>query len=343
MESLDLFDGVDGVDGDNDSLVGFSDSSIKVSLDHQGLHIVSDDVFEKLERKNISPSLITSLEKCSAKWFAEAFVLPDIVPVPIDNAGRRGSLFHKIMEDFFALPAEDRTKKKLQNITNYVLSSDEFKDLGKIADAQVWLKTAIRNYYDMGAKPENVVVADVVDDKGAKKPGLEIFVKGNIGGTKRDVLGYIDRLVVDTRRDNGAVFIEDWKTGKVHRWNPNTKSDEGLGEARQQIIYKMLLEQQGLKVSGARLIFPLYKEIINVDIKDERFANRVVDDIVNADKQLDIMTDNNTFEFNPSYLCAWCPLSKICPVANIKPYNRMKEAFETQPEPEILAKGIDFH
>ena len=311
------------------------------SIDKDGVHVVSENVSAKLAKKNISPSLISGLEKCPASWFSDSFVLRDLIEEIPDNPARRGNLFHKVMEIFFAEPPEARTHQRIKAVVDEVLTSDEFSDMAEMPEVVEWLKSAINGYYSMGAKPEKVNVAKLVDEKGGEKVGLEVFVKGQIGSAKRDVLGFIDRLVVDPRDEN-AVIIEDWKSGgKAKRWNPKTKSDEGLGEARQQVIYAKLLEQQGKKVTGARLIFPLPQELVTIDLKDENFSKRVVTDVEEADAKLDIFIERNTFEFKPSFLCAWCPLSKLCPAATIKPYAKMQEAYAKQPEPEVLLRGFD--
>lgn len=313
-----------------------------IALDRDGAHVTNSDVAEKLEKKNLSASLITGLNSCGVRWLAETFVLRDLIEETPDNAARRGSLFHKVMEDFFKFPAEERNPDLLKKVLREVINSEEFSDLSDNPEVIAWLKDAINGYYSMGGRPKKVEVAEIPIDGKEPKQGLEMFVKGKIGETDREILGFIDRLVVDQRKDDGSVIIEDWKTGaKTKRWNPKTKSDEGLAEQRQQIIYKMLLEKQGVKVSGARLLYPVAREVVNVDLKDEELAEKVVKDVEDTDKALTTMTDNNTFEYGPSFLCAWCPLAKLCPFATIKPYEKMQKAFASQPDPEDLLKGIE--
>lgn len=670
----------------------------RITLTSDGAHITSPETAEKIEKKNLSASLITGLNSCSVRWLADSFVIRDIVEEEPDNAARRGSLFHKIMEDFFIYPPAERTTSLLKKIVKEVLVSEEFIDLSRSPEAVAWLKDAINGYYSMGGRPQQVEIAEITLH-GKTKPGLETFVKGKIGDTERDILGFVDRIVVDQKKDDGSVIVEDWKglaldtllptptgwttmgevsegdellgsdgnitkvlkksdvhnrpcykisfdsgetvtcdnvhlwqisindnditddnydivvdtdnlykmfeknralairnvapvtafkkkrlaippyllgvwlgngsdnnelyysdkktalevktvlqkewcskirvkksgekgysliirdrkenccnnnckhtslgnnekcqncvksfqnsidshsfndliagyglsddkrvpmiylrgsmkqrvellqglmdvcgywnsvdqtvgfksdnvklveavveivsslgvnayvktgaenevvftpvgfkafrqkeveevaslndtgkalyhhivniepvtsvptqciavdsddslylfglsmvpthnTGKAKVWNPKTKSEEGLPEQRQQLIYKMLLEKEGINVSGARLIYPVAKQIVNVDFEDKKLAERVVEDVENTDQALSTMIDNNAFEYGPSFLCAWCPLSKMCPAATIKPYEKMQKAFASQPEPEILMKGI---
>lgn len=324
----------------------YDESTKLITLDETGAHIKSREVAEKLEKKKLSASMITGLlgdTGCAARWLADSFVIRDLIEEEPDNPARRGSLFHKVMEDLFALEPEERTKTKVKELAVQTLKSDEFKDLSTNRDVFEWLKDAINGYYNMGGNPEKVQVAEIIMDesKGPQK-GLEIFVKGRIGNTKREILGFVDRLVLNTVKKDGSLIIEDWKTGaKAKKWKSHTKSDEGLAEQRQQLIYKMLLENQGFEVSGARLIYPVAGEMVKVDIKDEELAQRVIEDVEETDKKLDVMIENNTFEYKPSFLCSWCSLSKICPQADIKPYKKMQDAFQSQPDPSILLKAIE--
>lgn len=316
-----------------------------VVMDAGGIHVAAQSVSEKLERKNLSPSLVSGLEQCPAKWFGESFVLKDLVQEEPDNAARRGGLYHKIMEDFFTLEAEERTHEALRATMNEVLKSDDYRDMAAMPEALEWLKNAINGYFRMGGKPQQVEVATVRDPKsGKERLGLEVFVKGRLGDTKREILGFVDRLVRDKRQGGEAVIIEDWKSGaKAKRWNPANKGNEGLAEARQQFIYAELLGGEGysMHVTGARLIYPVAQEMVTVDLGNEKLREKVYSSVQEADEKLDIFTANNTFEYGPSFLCAWCPLAKICPSATIKPYAKMQDAYAQQPEPEVLLRGIE--
>lgn len=312
-----------------------------LTMSQRGLHVASAVVAEKLEKKSISPSMITGISQCAAKWLAESFVTRDLIEEEPDNAAIRGTLFHKVMEDLFALPKEQRTKTTVKSLATEVIKEDEFKSITNSADAQQWLRDAINGYYSMGGNPQAVEVAEIEIDGKPTQKGLEIFVKGKIGNAKRDVLGFVDRLVVDLTKEDGSIIIEDWKSGtKAKKWKSHTKSDEGLAEQRQQLIYKILLEQKGIKISGARLIYPVAREIVKVDMKDEDLLALVVKNVEDTDKALDVMIENNTFEFKPSFLCSWCPISKICGAATIKPYEKMQVAYASQPPRELLETVI---
>ncbi len=406
-----------------------------VEITKDGLRVISTEVSEKLAKKKLSASAITGLQGCPASWLANSFVTNLIVEQEPDNAARRGSMFHQVMENFFALPKEQRTQKAMKEQVRAVLASDEYKDLAEIRDAVLWLRAAVNGYYNMhaDADPSEVVIAEIESiapngkgtafgealdkinksedrDKGfigralenvlssgkfyrlskneeavrwAKKtlksyletygfnavedeaiaarnelifkgnrsvdPGLEIFVIGRIGNASRDTLGYIDR-VQETGREEGSdvsteVMVEDWKSGaKAKQYKPNTraKNPEGLAEQRQQIIYSILLEQEkGVKVTGARLIYPVARQVIEVDLTDEKLRERVIADVEAADAQLTDHIERNLFEYSPSILCSWCPLVKVCPSA--KTFNHVEKArvaLESQPSVDVLEKGF---
>lgn len=324
----------------------------RVQVTKEGLRVISEETSAKLAKKKLSASTVTGLQGCPASWLANSFVLPEIIESEPDNPGRRGSMFHQVMENFFALPPEERTHEAMRKEVKNVLASDEYKDLAEIKDAVVWLRGAVNGYYNMKADvdPSEVVIAEIQTDKGVK-PGLEIFVMGQIGNAKRPTLGFIDR-VTEIEREPGAevssvVMVEDWKSGaKVKKYNPKSRSKnpEGMNEQRQQVIYSILLEQtKNVKVKSARLIYPVAREVVEVDLADEKLRAQVIKDVEDADKQLDNHIERNLFEYSPSILCSWCPLFSACPAA--KSFNHVEKArlaAASQPSPEELAKGFEF-
>ncbi len=314
-------------------------------MDASGIHVVSADIADRLSRKNLSASLVTGVEGCPARWMAESFILPDmekqgLIDSPVDDPRTRGSLFHKIMELFFAFPQGERTPRNMHILMNEVCAQEEYCELAACPGVMDWLVGAIRGYYAMGARPQLVKVASMVV-RGRLHPGLELFVSAHIGHARRSFLGYIDRLSVDPR-DPDSYVIEDWKTGaKCHRWNPATKSSEGLPESRQQMLYTAVLRANGSKVSGARLVYPVAREMVTVNVDDEMFMRRCVHDVERVDTELTAMENTNTYGCNPNFLCSWCPLAKVCPSAQAGRGDKMRRAMESQPEPDVLRQGID--
>lgn len=321
-----------------------------VQITSEGIKVINEKLANDLEKKKISASMITGLKSCPARWLMNSFVVPEIIIQEPDNAARRGSMFHQVMENFFSLPQGERTEQAMRDTVKEVLLSDKYKDFAGNKDAVAWLRSAVNGYYNMSADtdPKDVVIAELETAKGSSK-GLEVFVIGKIGDTKRQTLGFIDRCQ-ELVKDKGTgyskeVVVEDWKTGKVKRYNPKSraKNPEGIDEQRQQIIYSILLESEyGVKVSAARLIYPISKEVVDVDLSDTKLRERVIKDVEETDKQLDNHIERNLFEYSPSF-CSWCPVAKICPATKrFLNSEKAEKAYESQPEPEVFKSVVKF-
>lgn len=306
----------------------------QIEVEKQGIRVNDSTIRGKISDKLISPSLITDLQQCPAKWVISNFL---IQKQSIDAI--RGTFFHSVMEAFFKYPASERTTDTLASIIPQTLDTNpRLAPIKEDSESIAWVKKAIDGYYQMGGNPRNVVVAQ---QTGSDAPALEMFVKSRIGDTKRKVLGFIDRLVED-KHERGQVIVEDWKTGKKAKiYNPNDKFPEGINERRQQIIYSLLLENEGYQVSQARLIYPVAKKIVYIDIHNPLYIDQVLQDIQHADNLLDKYESENFYPFIPSALCAWCPFAKACPVADIRSKSKFQEAYGSQPTVEEIEKIID--
>lgn len=324
-------------------MLKFDNESSKIAgVSEEGVYLVNQEDIDSFRDKSLSPSLITSLEGCHARLAADKFIVPAIQPeAPV--AAARGSAFHKVMELFYGKPAEERTKPELKKVILEVVHSDEFNDFfAKDTEHSKWLLDAVKGYYRIANDPKDDEVAELSIYGKKPRKGLEIFVKDSLGSSSREVLGFIDRVLVD--KDNADyVMVEDYKTGaKAKRWNPKTKNTEGLAEARQQTIYTMLLEKEGVKVSQSSLIFPVAGETVGVNIHSSSLRERVIEDVNKADETLDEIVDENLFSYSPSFLCAWCPLAKICPEAKIIGRSeKVLNAYNSQPTPSELITVLE--
>ena len=105
-------------------------------------------------------------------------------------------------------------------------------------------------------------------------------------------------------------------------------------------MYTMLLEQRGVEVSHARLVYPIAQSIVKVDTHNEHTKNVVAQQVAHTDALLDGFVENNTFTYSPSALCSWCPLANICPQAEIRKGEKFANAVATQPSAHDLSAGI---
>lgn len=276
-----------------------------IKIVENGVKILDKDLFEKVKKKNLSASMVSSLAQCPADWLMNSFILPMIDhEEPIYFV--RGYIFHETMEDFFRLPKEQRNPKVLSQIAMKVIKT-KYNHILKDLETMNWVRKALKGYLETGFEYKNVDVAQIVKYKGEPPElGIEIFVKGKLGNTTREVVGYVDR--VDQLPD-GSLGIVDYKTGgKIYPFDPNIEiSDKNdFGYWRQQLAYTMLLEQDGHKISSAVLEFPVAKGRVVVDVNNEELRQQVKKDFENADKSLNKCLEENLFPFHGHFFCKWC-------------------------------------
>lgn len=280
-----------------------SDKLVKVTK--EGIVILDDKLMEDVKRKNLSASMVSSFAQCPADWLMDSFILPKVDhEEPIHFV--RGHIFHDTMEEFFSLDKEHRSPKVLSQIAMKVIK-DKYPTSLNDLETMNWVKEALQGYLETGFEYKNVDVAQISKKKGWNpEPGLEIFVRGRIGNTTRDVVGFIDR--VDRTKD-GKLRVVDYKSGKkIYPFDPNkTISDNNnFGYWRQQLAYTMLLEQDGHEVSGAVLEFPIAKGEVVVDVENDKLREQVEKDFENVDRALNECIENNLFPFHGHFFCKWC-------------------------------------
>lgn len=310
------------------------------TLTKEGLKVEDPVLLEKFRDKMLSASLITGILQCPAQYASNS-ILPIFLEKNLDNAMTWGSMFHRVMELLFAQEKDSRGIEVAKELVADVLAEEDFTHFTVNTEALMWLDNAIDNYFAMGAKPESVSIADY---KG--KGGIEIRVMGNIEGCERQFHGFIDRL---SYGKDGGFVIDDWKTGaNTKRYNPKDKYEKGWPEARQQILYAYIInnesESENDEAKKARLVFPVTKDVVIIDLKNESYQRKAIDDTVRAEKAYNKAVDENSFEYKQSFLCHWCPLVKACPGA-MKPVRRVQkaaDAYDSQPDIEDLAIGLNF-
>lgn len=125
------------------------------------------------------------------------------------------------------------------------------------------------------------------------------------------------RGAVDYRDRSGLVL--DWKTGKVPR------GDGAARHADQLRCYAAMLAEQGVSVTSAADVYVEHTgrkgSVVFADLSAGAMAatgvemNRVWRDLRDSCRA-------GSFGYRPSFLCGWCPLSRVCPAADIRYGNR---------------------
>ena len=276
---------------------------IKVTED--GIIIQDDELLEAIKNKNLSASLVSSFRQCPADWVLNSFILPKLQHIePIYFV--RGKAFHSSMEEFFQLPAEERNNKTLGALA-YKVVQEQYPELLKDRESMAWMKDALSGYLAGGFGIQNVELAQIEDPETKEmKPGIELFVKGKIGNTRRNFVGFVDRL---DRLPNGSLQIVDYKTGKkISPFNPSEPIGEGnsFDYWRQQLAYTMILESQGHYIGGAKLEFPVASGEVVVDARNEKLRKQVEKYFEEVDAALDKCVDERFFPFHGHFFCKWC-------------------------------------
>lgn len=276
-----------------------------VQVTKEGIRILDQDLLEKVKNKQLSASMISSLDQCPADWFMSTFILP-LMDYEEPSYFLRGHIFHETMEKFFSFPKEQRSPKLLSQSAMYVMQNN-YKSHLENKETLAWVKDALKGYLDSGFNYSNVDIAEIEREAGkAPKKGIEIFVKGKIGNTERNVVGFVDRV---DRLPNGSLQIVDYKTGKkISPFDPTKPLGDGndFSYWRQQLAYTMLLEKEGHYVGGAKLEFPIAKGEVVVDIQNEHLRKQVEKDFEQCDANLTKYINDNLFPFKGHFFCKWC-------------------------------------
>jgi RecB family exonuclease len=294
----------------------------------QGIEIIDEDLYKKVKKCNLSPSMANSFLNCPADWFLDKYILPKIEHTePIFFA--RGTAFHKVMEHFFTESPEERNPKNLAQLTRDTLVN-EYPDLVNDPENINWIKNAINGYLSMGFNYKEDLIPEININN---KPtiGLEFFVTGKFD-TKRPIVGYVDKLA----NENSKLVMQDWKTGaKVHNYDPSKpiSASNSFDYPRQQTLYAMLLEKINIELTDASLIFPVAKKVVEVDFKNDVIRNQAVSDMQKLDERVNHCIEKNFFPFTPALFCTWCHLlysgrtigRNRPPEININEFNQLVE------------------
>lgn len=274
---------------------------VKVHTD--GIEIIDEGLMNEIKRKNLSASMVSSIFECPADWMMNSFLLGKMdYEEPVHFV--RGNIFHKTMEEFFRLPKEERNPKALSQLAMKVIKKD-YEAYLTDRETMAWVKQALKGYLEGGFDYKNVDIAEIDTGKGVS-PGIEILVKGKLGNTERDVVGFVDRI---DRLEDGTLQIVDYKSGKrIYPFDPNKPLDDNnnFGYWRQQLAYSMLLEKDGYKIGGAKLEFPIAKGEVIVDVNNQEMRKQVEADFERADSMLTKCIEESFFPFNGHMFCKWC-------------------------------------
>ena len=315
-------------------------------LTKDGLELDDPEIIGKIAKSKMSPSTVSGLLQCPARFIAAKYVVKDLIPQDPLGANVLGTTFHKVMEYYFMLPKGKRTTQTLRMALAKTLRDDEFALVRDDDQAVERVKDMVRGFYRLNTHPETVDVATIKNDWGYDKRGLELYVQADLEDGMRPVMGFIDRLRVGER----GLIIDDWKTGaKVKDYDPSSRFPD-FDYVRQQTLYTMILEKMGHEVESANLIYPVARwldgsgehtgKVTPLPVHDKKIRSKALDDARKASMMLDSSVENNRYECSPSPLCSWCPLVNVCPASLKINKENAVESRAKQPAPDVFSGRV---
>ncbi|TIC87689.1 PD-(D/E)XK nuclease family protein [Nocardioides sp. GY 10113] len=247
---------------------------------------------------SLSPSRAGDFLACPLLY---RFRTVDKLPERTSPDAARGTLVHKVLEDLFDLPADDRTPASAEAMLEPTWASlvaadpdlaDLFPEEGEaVAGWMVSCREVLARYFRL-------------EDPRRLEPAERELYLETVTGSRLQLRGIIDR--VDVAPD-GSVRVVDYKTGRSPR--------EG-GEARalfQLKFYGLLLWRlRGVVPRRLQLMYLGNGEIVHYepDEQDLLATERKVEALWRA-----IELARTTGDWRPSRgpLCAWCDHQALCP------------------------------
>jgi putative RecB family exonuclease len=241
----------------------------------------------------LSASSMGTFHQCPLKFKYNKI---DKLPDEPSSATLLGNFVHEILEEFYALPADDRNTNSIRLLAAQVWSNADWenriKGYVRTSDIRQFRWSAwwcLENLFKI-ERPETINVQ-----------GIESEVNGPIGTAT--VKGFIDRF----ETTDSGVCVSDYKTGKTPK--PEWLADKYL----QLQIYASLLRDAGVaNVTEIQLLY--LKDGVNFKhhlVEDDfdktiRYVQNSYDAIYEA-------CETGNFPYRKSKLCNWCAYKSICP------------------------------
>lgn len=314
-----------------------------VSFGPTAVSIHPEAVTHQVRRDRLSPSTMNELAgKCAGKWAVEKLLPRE--DDPWSPAGT-GTLVHAALENFYNLPAERRTQRKLYQLLQEQATNAIAKITGSAAAYALYRWKIGRAVHapEIGRPPlgfteseigpavhpgRDVVgeayveaheltehlwalacgIYDIEDPQSVTQVGSEIKLDGVVIDDV-PVSGFIDR--VDELAD-GTVKVIDFKAGKAVKgvagpFRPDYKY-------QMQVYALAYAVMTGRTVSAASLYFTRVGKEVEIDVS-ERALKKIRRELASAWGLHNNYADSATFPLKTGPLCGWCPLVELCPAA----------------------------
>lgn len=231
-----------------------------------------------------------------------------------------GNFVHNVLEEFYDQPQLDRTHEVARNIARDQWDDfiTEYKELPNFVDHEVTAsdEAAVRNlaWYSISNMWE------FEDPTQVKVHSVEIKIEASHNGIP--FVGYVDRIIEESRDSRNILIAQDYKTGAVPK--PKFSKDKVM----QILLYDWGLREMGIEADEGQMIYTREKTIIDVDFTEETRAAAMA----YMENATNLVSDCFDTHFHPetSPLCGWCPFVLECPegkanVIEMNGYNRMRK------------------
>lgn len=270
-----------------------------ISSDTLGRHHPLQHILNSTSGNYVSPTAMKGFELCPA-----GYVIAKLYDEEKGTFTSVGSSFHEIMEIFYNLPKEERTKEKIFYIANEVIEKDEQE--GRAKDDILW-------YVEEAYNSPDYEDCDKQIDHTKIDCANEVFIKPVINplGVNLGVPIYtlIDRIDITDK----GINVIDYKTGKGDPVEYNLGIN---GYLPQMIFYKWAVEAEyGQEINKAFLSLPgASREYKWVEMEVNSLVNqsKVVEQVHYHLEHIRKCRDSKLFEATCKRYCSSCPQHENC-------------------------------
>jgi putative RecB family exonuclease len=250
----------------------------------------------------LSPSRAGDFLSCPLLY---RFRMIDHLPEPPSPDAVRGTVVHKVLEDLFDLPAEQRTPDQAQTLLQPAweqLAEQEpallemFTDDGDAPgpDAAAWLascRSVLERYFTL-------------EDPSRLEPAeRELYVE-TLLDSRLLLRGFVDRIDI---APDGAIRVVDYKTSR----SPN-EMFEAKALFQMKFYALVIWRTRGVVPAMLQLVYLGNGEVLRYvpDERDLLATERKVEAIWRA---IRLAEETGDWRPSPGRLCSWCAHQAICP------------------------------
>lgn len=241
----------------------------------------------------LSPSSMSTFRQCPQKF---KFNKIDQIPDSPSEATLLGNFVHEILEDFYALPNEERTILAVKTLASQVWHRSDWEN--RVAG---WVRPEDLRRFRWNAWWCVENLWKIENPKQIMPKGIESELHGPLG--KATVKGFIDRY---ESMDDGRIRISDYKTGKTPK---KSYVDDKFIQLR---IYAALLSKEVENITHLQLLY--LKDGVNFTYElNEENNEAIINYVTETYEMVEDACRSGVFKFNKSRLCDWCAYKSICP------------------------------